>query len=85
VCSGASYSAAGDYAFYKNGVPDGTGNSNKTTSQIGYVGAFAPGYNAAFGTISYVLLYNRVLTPSEIQHNYTVLKRNAALRGISLP
>jgi hypothetical protein len=80
---------ASNLQFYANGVASGSsvtygyGAENNAPVTVGNCGASCSEWWT--GTISYILIYNRVLPASEILRMHRVLKRNLAVQGVALP
>lgn len=60
-----------------------TSTAGTTEFRVGRVAYYSsPGFD---GTISYVLIYNRALTPKEVRQNHNWLKAQMAQVGVTLP
>lgn len=73
---------------YKNGLLHGIGSAISDTgaaSDVIYVGSRGGTSLFTNGSISYVLLYNRALTPAEIRRNHQWLRSQMADMGEVLP
>lgn len=74
--------------FYLGPTLDGGGTVTITPNDNGTilaVGADAGGHNYFNGTISFVLIYSRALSPREIRINHNWLKAQMAQVGVTLP
>lgn len=74
------YAATGNYsgdswAFYVNGVLNAGPNAGGSNGPNGFaIGSYAAGSEFSNSHISFLICYNRVLTPAEILQNYNALK-----------
>lgn len=79
---GVTYSPTGAYAFRRNGAADGSGTTNRSPAAgTVAVGALAANSEPFLGDIGAFLLYNRVLTATELDNVEAYL---AARYGIAI-
>ena len=63
-----------DWEIYLNGESDATNNNNNTITEIGFSQIGWGEYSKFSGLIGELLIYNRALTPEEIQQIYDATK-----------
>ena len=75
-CGAVTFNTTTGWILYLNGVQEDTDSSTTTFNGDGdiYIAAFRFGQNNFTGRISNALVYNRVLTATEIQQNYLATK-----------
>jgi hypothetical protein len=76
-CGAVTFNTSTGWVLYLNGIQENTSASTTTFTGNGeiLVGAYSTGANVFTGRIANVLVYNRVLSASEVLQNYIVTKR----------
>jgi len=76
-----TFNTTSGWVLYLNGVSEATSASTTTFTGNGEIllGAFSTGANVFTGRIACGLVYNRVLTATEVLQNYTVTKARFGL------
>jgi hypothetical protein len=75
-CGAVTFSSTTGWVLYLNGVQEDTDISTTTFTGNGeiLIGAYSTGANVFTGRISNCLVYNRVLTATEIQQNFNSVR-----------
>ena len=80
VYTGTGNTTTGKFDFYVNGVNSVTSSTGGTAGVYGMeIGRQYNGSEYSSGSVSFVMIYNRVLSPAEVTQNYDALKSQVGL------